>query len=157
MATIEETLDKAIEVAVKRAEVLDSKVLNDAKEYTNSFKYLPTSELANKITDWLVDTVTCVHTATYPSNGSRTSSFTAAVGKRYLIRQWLSDYAGSTQNSQSSTLTISSGATVLKTLANYHTHRVHIIKATSTTVSYYSQNAQANWHSPANVEVYQLD
>ena len=156
MATFEESVDKAISVSVKRAQSLADKALADAKAYTDSSS-ISQSDFVAKIVEWLVNTVKCVHSATYPSNGNRTATFTAVVGKTYLIRQWISDYAGATQGSQTSTLTVQSGATALLTLADYYTHRARIIRATSTTVTYYSQNAQSNWHAPANVEVYQLD
>lgn len=156
MATIEEMVEKAVQAAVKRSKVNSDQALTDAKTYTQN-NFVANSAFVGKIVDWLVNTVKCVHATTYPSNGTRTDTFTAVVGKRYLMRQWLSDYAGTTQSGQSSSFSVTSGATTLLTLANYHTHRMMIVKATSTTVTYTSLNAQSNWHQPANVEVYQLD
>lgn len=156
MSTIEEMVEKAVQAAVKRSKVQSDQALTDAKTYTQQ-NFVANSDFVTKIVDWLVNTVKCVHSTTYPSNGSRTGTFTAVVGKHYLVRQWSSDYAGSTQSNQSTAFSIQSGATTLLTLADYYTHRARIVVATSTTVTYYSQNAQANWHAPANVEVYQLD
>lgn len=156
MATFEETIEKAVQAAVKRSQPQADKALADAKTYAQQ-NFVANSDFVAKIVSWLVNTVKCVHSVTYPSNGSRTGTFAAVVGKHYLVRQWSSDYAGTTQSNQSTTFSIQSGATVLLTLADYYTHRARIIKATSTTVTYYSQNAQSNWHAPANVEAYQLD